>query len=106
MSALDLLNEARDAGVDLFLADGQVRYRGPGSATEVLIPRLRLHKSELTALLRQWTALGAAIAACCAARGGSPDNRAALLADCWREAPADWPWFTHYFESEASRWTH
>ena len=106
MSALELLHEARDAGVDLFLADGQVRYRGPGSATDALVPKLRAHKSELTVLLRQWNALEAALGACCAARGDSVENQAALLADCWREAPADWTWFTDYFNDEASRWTH
>lgn len=51
MSALDLLSEARAAGVELFLADGQVRYRGPSEAVATLVPRLRQHKAEILAAL-------------------------------------------------------
>ena len=105
MSAVDLLNQARAAGVDLYLAEGQVRYRGPDTAVETLIPELRRLKPELIDLLRMWANLEDAINTCCDTRGDTAENRAALLADCWHEPATKWAWLTWYFSHETMR-TH
>lgn len=45
MSAPALLAEAERLGVELYLADGRVRYRAPrGADTPAFLERLRLHK--------------------------------------------------------------
>ena len=51
----------------------------------------------------QWARLKTAINACCAARGDTDEHRAALLADCLREAPDDWDYWQNYFEHEMQR---
>ena len=106
MSAVDLLHEAHAAGIELYLADGEVCYRGPHTAVATLVPALRQHKPELIDLLCTWRELEAAIHTCCDARGDTQENRAALLADCWQEPASKWSWFVWYFNQSAALSTH
>lgn len=105
-AAMDLLHEAHAAGIELYLADGDVCYRGPNTAVATLVPALRQHKPELIDLLCTWRELEAAINACCNERGDSQENCAALLVDCWQEPASKWAWYVWYFRQEAARWTH
>ena len=105
-TAVALLHEARAAGIELYLANGQVRFRGPDTVVSKFVPALRQHKPELIELLSTWRELEAAINACCSERGDSQENRTALLADCWQEPASKWAWFVWYFKQEAARGTH
>lgn len=53
------------------------------------------------ATAEQWAELEEAINQCCNARGDTDAHRMALLADCLREHPSDWSWWTHYFAQES-----
>lgn len=69
----------------------------------VAMPRIE-RRSEVSGASEnnvQWGLLAAAIDSCCDARGDSPENRAALLADCREEPVTNWPWLTQHFNGEA-----
>ena len=51
MNALDTLNRARAAGVEVVIADGQIKARGPTEALAAWAPALRPYREELLALL-------------------------------------------------------
>lgn len=106
MNAVELLHEAYAAGIDLYLSDGRIGYRGPEPAVEPLLPELRRNKSKLIALLRSWTELVNAIGACCDARGDDEANRFTLLEDCRHEPATKWPWLAWYFRQDAARRKH
>ena len=106
MKAVALLNQARAAGVELYLTNGQVRYRGPNSVVETLIPELRQHKPALIDLLKLWENLENAINTCCDVHHDTAENRIALLSDCSQESVERWPWLTWYFNQEAVARTH
>ena len=104
MSAAATLQAANADGVRFSLSSvGKLKAIGEAPVVERWAPQIQAHKVELIALLRKWERLQAAIIACCEARGDTDEHRAALLADCLREEPADWGWWTNYFEHEMRR---
>jgi hypothetical protein len=51
VNAVELLERATAAGVEIFLASGRVRLRAPHQAPDGLLAELRQHKADLVALL-------------------------------------------------------
>src|SRR2546430_2169700 len=52
-AAIDLLSECNEAGVELYLDNGRLRYRAQaGVYTEALRQKVAAHKSELIALIQ------------------------------------------------------
>ena len=104
MNAVATLHAANSDGLLLSISPaGKLKAMGDAPVVERWAPLIRAQKDELIDLLRKWERLEAAINACCAARGDKDDHRAALLVDCLREEPADWGWWTNYFEHEMRR---
>ncbi|RDK01624.1 hypothetical protein [Paraburkholderia lacunae] len=52
MNVTTLVNEAKAAGVRLYLKDGKVKLRGPVEAMKAVKPKLAPHKAEILAYLR------------------------------------------------------
>ena len=105
MSAAATLHAANSDGVRLSITPaGKLKATGEAPVVEKWAPQIQAQKAELIDLLRKWERLEAAINACCAARRDTDEHRAALLADCSREAPDDWDWWQNYFEHEMRRW--
>lgn len=53
MTALNLLEELRQAGVTVALADGRLRLRGPQPPSPELLDRLQQHRREVADLLAE-----------------------------------------------------
>lgn len=51
MSTRTILERATQAGIQLYLSNGQLRYRGDHQMAEVLLPEIRAHKAEIIAEL-------------------------------------------------------
>ena len=100
MHTLDILHQR---GLRLTADHGRLTVTPAERLDDELRAYIRERKPELIDAVRQWARLEAAIMACCAARGDTDEHRAALLADCLREEPADWGWWTNYFEHEMRR---
>lgn len=52
MNALQLIHEAKQAGVDIWCEGEQLRFKGNRQATSLVLPGLREHKAELLAYLQ------------------------------------------------------
>ncbi len=51
MNAAKIIQEAADAGIELHLIDGELRFRGDSLAVASFLPTLRAHKPEIMAAL-------------------------------------------------------
>lgn len=81
MSAVQILNRARSAGVRLWVVGDRLRYKGPSEAVERLLPELAAHKSEILAYLQQSANPGADDSRARQAPPLSPERAAGLLSD-------------------------
>jgi TubC N-terminal docking domain len=115
MGAPDLLQHLRAAGFALSLADGDgIRVAPSAALTNAQRQAIRDHKPELLALLRVagrnappatcTAALVKAINQCCAVRGDTEANRAALIAECAELDPREQADMTEHFNAEAKIW--
>lgn len=106
MGAPDLLQHLRGTGFTIDAMDGGIRVAPAAALTDAQRQAIRTHKPELLALLARSTpiALVDAINQCCAARGDTEANRAALIAECAELTPAEQVDITDHFNAETATW--
>ncbi len=107
MGAPDLLQHLRGAGFTVTPADGGgIRIAPSHALTDDHRQAIRNHRAELLALLTHPTpaALVKAINQCCAARGDTEANRAALIAECAELTPTEQADMIDHFNAETAIW--
>lgn len=106
MGAPGLLQHLRGAGFTIDAVEGGIRIAPASALTDAQRQAIRTHKPELLALLARTTpaALVNAINRCCAARGDTEANRAALIAECAELTTSEQIDMTEHFEAETAIW--